>query len=210
MKMLDEPTCSTACITLPSGPRWRSPRSEAPNTFLYQSIALAAPSTTTDAVTVERPSGMYLFALAMISSWWNGRARRNSPPASAVKVKGRPSAARAGGGSHAREPFVAEVLPISACANRLEDHLVHPLDHFVAELHRRVEAERRALLERHGGAVAPVGEDGLRMLGALPIPARVVADGRSIFAGLAALEAAELHESGPRIGATEPRDLGDA
>src|SRR5689334_6461141 len=84
MKITDEPICSSACITLPSGPRWRCPRSDAPNTFLYQSIALAAPSTTTDAVTVDRPSGMYLFALAMISSREAGR--RKARPAALSSV----------------------------------------------------------------------------------------------------------------------------
>src|SRR5205085_9278237 len=40
----------------------------APKTFLYQSIAWAAPSTTNDAVTDCRPSGMYRFAFAMMWS----------------------------------------------------------------------------------------------------------------------------------------------
>src|SRR5207302_1963488 len=66
--------------------------------------------------------------------------------------------------SNSGEPFVAEVLPVSAGADRLVNDLVDPLDHLVAELDRRIETERRALLARHPGAVAAPGEDGLRVL----------------------------------------------
>src|SRR5205814_7079215 len=72
------------------------------------------------------------------------------------------------------------------------------------------EAQRRALLARHRDAVAAVAEDGLRMLGALAVPARVVANRRPILVRVAPLEAAEFDEPGARVGAAEPGDLRDA
>src|SRR3954464_12674598 len=112
--------------------------------------------------------------------------------------------------SHACKPLVPEVLPVPAGADRLEDDLVHPLHHLVTELDRRVEAHRRALFAGHLRAVAAKGEDRLRMLGGLAVPTRVVADRRSILAGLSELEAAELDEPGSRVRAAQAGDLGHA
>src|SRR5205085_5561962 len=110
---------------------------------------------------------------------------------------------------HAGEPFVAEVLPVPARAHGLEDDLVDPLHHLVTELDRRVETQRRALFARHRGAIAAVGEDGLRMLRTLAIPARVIANRRRIRVRVAPLEAAEFDEPGARVGAAKPGDLRD-
>src|SRR5207245_4033295 len=93
MKSTDEPICTSACSTVPPGPRCRVPRSAAPKTFLYQSIACAAPSTTSDGVTACRPSGMYLFALAMVSNLHPSKRATRTTAKGARPVKIRKAAA---------------------------------------------------------------------------------------------------------------------
>src|SRR5262249_16777414 len=78
--------------------------------------------------------------------------------------------------SHARVPFVAAIFPIPARRVVQEVHFGEVLDHLVAELDAGIQPKGRPASGCERPAVHAIGQDGLRVLGALAIPGGPVTD----------------------------------
>src|SRR5438552_18972465 len=112
---------------------------------------------------------------ALPCNTWDSRDDSTSARGEETWRASYPATGRRATRSNAREPGVPLVFPVPAWTRVHERHRQEILCHLVAELRRRVQAQRRAVGGRERVVVHAIGENRLRVQRAGEIPAvRVV------------------------------------